>query len=250
MAESPPSCVHLLKYVGRLHPASPRQTVRTIPCLNTILPVVWWLGGECVSISLDEASEPPVSDQSTPLTASAVFDLLSNTRRRCVLHFLLEKPETTVRELSRHVAAWENEVELAAVSAKQRKRVYTGLHQTHLPRLEDHGVVEYDSNRGDIRASERLSDFEPYLQPATEESRPWYQYYLGLGIGTLALAAASMGGVPVIGAVPASAVAIVAGTILLGLAVVQRQVNVESPELPSYPDLQPSRGADEAPASD
>jgi DNA-binding transcriptional ArsR family regulator len=203
-----------------------------------------------VSISLEEPAEPSVANQSTPLTASAVFDLLSNTRRRCVIHFLHEEPETTVRELSRHVAAWENDVELSAVSAKQRKRVYTGLHQTHLPRLEDHGIVEYDSNRGDVRAMERLSVFEPYFQPATEDSRPWYRYYVGLGVGTLALTAASIVGIPGIAAITPAMVAIVAGTMLLGLAVGQAKTETERPGLPSYPDLQPSRWADEAPASD
>jgi DNA-binding transcriptional ArsR family regulator len=203
-----------------------------------------------VSVSLDDPGEPTVSNQSQPreLTASAVFDLLSNERRRSVIHFLLEEPETTVRELSRHVAAWENDVELSAVSATQRKRVYTGLHQTHLPRLDEHGVLEYDFNRGDVRATERLELFEPYFEPGRNERRDWTRVYLGLGAGITAYALAALVGVPGIAAVPPAVAALVGGTLLLTLALVHATEADGADELPHYPDLKPSRSAEEAPA--
>lgn len=203
-----------------------------------------------MSVSLEERGDPSVSNHTQPVTASAVFDLLSNTRRRCVIHFLLEQPETTVRELSRHVAAWENDVELSAVSSRQRKRVYTGLHQTHLPRLNEYGILEYDQNRGDIRATERLEVFAPYFGPTEDEQRQWHRYYLGVGAGIVAYSLAGLLGVPGIAAVPPVAVALVAGSLVVAVAVVHARADDEGGDLPTYPDLQPTRAAEEAPAGD
>ena len=207
-------------------------------------------GSKRVTVSLEKPGEPSVPDESQVLTASAVFDLLKNERRRCVIHFLLEQPETTVRELSRHVAAWENDIELSEVSATQRKRVYTGLHQTHLPRLDEHGVLEYGPNRGDVRATERLQVFAPYFERSNQDGRDWPRYYLGLGAGITGYALAALASVPVIGAIPPAIAALVGGGLLLTVAVFHMGDTDESEKVPSYPDLQPSRAADEAPAGD
>jgi len=75
------------------------------------------------------------------LSKDLVFTMLSNGRRRHVIHYLKQRGErVTIRELSRQVAAWENGIETDALDYKQRKRVYTSLHQTHLPKLDDLGV--------------------------------------------------------------------------------------------------------------
>lgn len=79
-----------------------------------------------------------------------VFILLSNSRRRAVLELLSERHESTVYELSRHIAGRENDVPPEQVTAKQRKRVYIGLHQNHLPAMDKQGVIEYDKNRGTV----------------------------------------------------------------------------------------------------
>jgi hypothetical protein len=184
------------------------------------------------------------------LTASAVFDLLSNARRRCVIHFLFEDPRTTVRELSSHVAAWEYDVELSAVAAKQRKRVYTGLHQTHLPRLDEHGVIEYDSDRGDVRATDRLRVFEPYFDSGEADETNWPAYYLGLGIAATAVAVGAVAGIPVVGAMQTGLLALLFGTGLVILAAVHASVGPDTVQPPHYPDLEPNRWADEAPVGD
>jgi hypothetical protein len=203
-----------------------------------------------VSVSLEKPAEPSVPDQSRELTASAVFDLLSNNRRRCVIHFLLEEPESTVRELSRHVAAWEYDVKLSDVTGKQRKRVYTGLHQTHLPRLDDYGVLEYDSNRGDVRGTERLEVFEPYLDSGQSNETGWHVYYLGLGVATTGCGAGGVLGLPVISAVPPFLAILLGGSVLTTIAVVHAGLVTEDDDQPTYPDLQPSRPADRAPTGD
>lgn len=86
------------------------------------------------------------------LPLEEVFMLLKNERRRLVLQYLESQAdkEATLDELARHVAAAENDQSVEAISTDQRRRVYIGLYQVHLPRLDRFGVVEYDQNRGTV----------------------------------------------------------------------------------------------------
>jgi len=65
-----------------------------------------------------------------------VFKALSNRRRRNVITYLKQHDDDArVRDIAEQLAAWENDVEIPEVTYKQRKRVYTALHQSHLPKL-------------------------------------------------------------------------------------------------------------------
>ena len=50
----------------------------------------------------------------------------------------------TPDELAERVAAEENGVPREELSSAQRKRVYVSLYQTHVPKMEDAGLVDYD----------------------------------------------------------------------------------------------------------
>ena len=68
-----------------------------------------------------KASPPSLSNE-------VVFDVLSSERRRRVLQYLLDVADrATLRDLSRTLAAWENDVRTSEVTGQQRKRVYTAL---------------------------------------------------------------------------------------------------------------------------
>jgi len=123
------------------------------------------------------------STESDTLDRDDVFEVLSNTRRRHVIHYLGQRDEPVeLRPLSKQVAAWENDVLVEEVSAQQRKRVYTALHQSHLPKLDEKGVVSYDSDGGAVRATDRLSDLRLYLEVVPAHEIPWSVYYTGLGL--------------------------------------------------------------------
>lgn len=112
-----------------------------------------------------------------------MFQVLSNQRRRFVLHYLLQRGEAVeLRELSEQVSAWEYGVSVSAVTHTQRKRVYTALRQTHLPKLTDVGIVEYDNARGVVEATDAAEDFEIYMDVVVGNEIPWNEYYLGLGL--------------------------------------------------------------------
>jgi len=157
--------------------------------------------------------EPPTPE----FTQDALFSTLSSQRRRLVLRRLLEdgSPQS-VRELTTGVAADENGVPEAELTYKQRKRVYTSLHQTHLQKLDDVGLVEYDRNRGIVALTDRADIVKSYLYGPG--GRRWYDYYLGLGLGLTTLVFAVALEVPLFAAVPDILVGAVAAVALLGVS--------------------------------
>jgi DNA-binding transcriptional ArsR family regulator len=136
----------------------------------------------------------------TGVTQDTAFSVLSNRRRRQVLRTLRDAPGgSDVRELSRRLAAWENDVSPDAVTYRQRKRVYTSLHQTHLPALADAGVVDYDSDRGTVALTDRAAELDAYLDTGDDRAVPWSwdRLYLAVGVvGTAGTVAAAAGLAP------------------------------------------------------
>lgn len=117
------------------------------------------------------------------LSQDVAFDILSSPRRRYVLYYLKqEERPVELGELANQIAAWENEIEVEDLSRQQRKRVYVSLYQTHIPKLEDAGIIDYDSDSGMIELSERAGEIDEYLGDAGDGRFPWQLYYLGLAI--------------------------------------------------------------------
>lgn len=116
------------------------------------------------------------------LPETDVFDVLSNERRQCILHYLKRQDDRRVslRELVDHVAAWENDTTVEALESDERKRVYTALRQNHLPKLDDTDIVDYDHMRGEVELTEAAREVELYLEYVPGDDIPWSEFYLGL----------------------------------------------------------------------
>ncbi|WP_255196252.1 DUF7344 domain-containing protein [Halorarius litoreus] len=129
-----------------------------------------------------------------PISLDNVFGILSNERRRHVLWFLAEQDgPVSLRELSEYVAAIENDKPVAQLSSQERKRVYVGLYQGHLPKMDDLSFIEYNKDRGIIELGPHAVHTAPYLQPTDTTGDQWPMYYLGsLGVGWLLLLAGSV----------------------------------------------------------
>jgi DNA-binding transcriptional ArsR family regulator len=117
-----------------------------------------------------------------------LFHVLRNRRRRFAIHYLEHHTEPVdVGDLATQVAAWENEVAVEEVTSAQRRRVYNALQQTHIPELEDTGIVE--TERREVELSDYAEDLDIYMEVVPGEDIPWSEYYLGLGaVGTAAIA--------------------------------------------------------------
>ena len=129
-----------------------------------------------------ESITEPTDDQSSPadekLSLDYVFEILKNERRRRVLAYLREHDErVTLSDLAEHIAALENDTDVASITSSQRKRVYVGLYQCHLPKMDDMEIVAFNRNRGLVELDENATYLEPYLDTGSEEQRPWHLYY-------------------------------------------------------------------------
>ncbi len=126
------------------------------------------------------------------LTQAELFDVFSNARRRRTVQFLKRQGGSCdLASLVEQVAAWENDADPDDVTRTQRRRVYISLYQTHLPMLEDHGIVDWDPDAHAIELLPSEDVFEPYLDRHLETARQWHRIYLtvtAVGAAGLALA--------------------------------------------------------------
>ncbi|MFO7928019.1 MAG: DUF7344 domain-containing protein [Halobacteriota archaeon] len=133
----------------------------------------------------DRPDSSPLLESTTdePRGREQIFEILSNERRRLVLRYLREHPTDEpidFRSLVDQVAAWENDTAPDLVDSSDRKCVYTALRQTHLPKLDKLGVVEFDSQRGSVELSEDIDDVLLYMTYVPERERFWSRLYLVL----------------------------------------------------------------------
>lgn len=119
-------------------------------------------------------------EDDSAITEEEIFTTLSNHRRRYVVHALDDGSEIDLGPLAERVAAWEYDVDVGELSHDERKRVYTSLQQTHLPKMDDTGIVEFDKDRGTVAPTEAFADVDVYLEVVRGDELPWSQYYLGL----------------------------------------------------------------------
>ncbi|WP_135534008.1 hypothetical protein [Halostella pelagica] len=139
-------------------------------------------------------SDSSTDEDDNDLSKTEIFDVLRNQRRRYVLQYL-KRNDTPVElgDLASQVAAWEYNTTIDEVTSAQRKRVYTTLQQTHLPKLDETEIVEYDSSRGTIESTETTDDLNIYLEIVPGNEFAWREYYLSLGAVSCALVAALWG---------------------------------------------------------
>ena len=129
-----------------------------------------------------------------------VHEVLRNDRRRRTLEYLRERLEpVSVRELSERIA--EIEASVTPTPRDLRQSVYNSLHQTHLPKLDDFDIVDYDKDRKMVALEERAKDIDVYMGISTPIGLTWAELYRTLGVGFLVLIVLSEIGVPAISAV-------------------------------------------------
>jgi len=149
-------------------------------------------------------SSRTIGRQSQPdLSRGEVFEVLRNRRRRYVLHYLKRfSGPVQLRELATQIAAWEHGQETNQVSKAERRRVYTTLQQTHLEKMADAEIIDYDADEGVIASTPHTDDLTVYLEVVGDREFPWREYYLSLGAISSALVVALWANVPPLTALP------------------------------------------------
>jgi len=152
------------------------------------------MGSGYLVITQTARQEPTVAttEQSAELTTDDVFEVLGNQRRRYVFHHLKRHPERDVYldELADRVAAWEGGKPAADVSQRRYNSVRTALRQSHLPMMDDRGIVEYEPASQTVALAPAAADLDVYVDVVGRGGIPWSLYYLGLtllfGVSVLA----------------------------------------------------------------
>lgn len=143
-------------------------------------------------------SEPTGEDDGgIALPLDQVFEMVKNERRRLTIDYLKNNPgKTSLGELSEKIAAIENDKPIKAITSKERKRVYVGLYQCHLPKMDDLDVIKFNKDRGWIELGPNAERLYPYVNMDEEgdDDIAWHKLYFGLAAitgATLVLATAS-----------------------------------------------------------
>lgn len=159
------------------------------------------------------------AETTTPdtLDAGQVHDILRNDRRRLAIKCLRENGDTlSVRDLSEDVAARETGQRPAP--RDKRRSVYVSLHQTHLPKLDELGIVDYDTESKEVELCDRATEITTYMEVVPRYGITWAEYYLVLGILGFGTVLAANFGTPLVGSIGTPAVAAAYLLILIGSA--------------------------------
>ncbi|MFD1684930.1 DUF7344 domain-containing protein [Halobellus litoreus] len=135
------------------------------------------------------------------LSEDEVFEVLSNRRRRYVVHALKRAQEPIeLSDLSKRVTAWEVDIDPGEVRYEDRRNVYSTLQRTHLPKMEEKNLVRVDEEENVVRPTPKLEDLDIYVEVLQSQEIPWSLYYVGLAGVTTALLLAVAAGTPGLGA--------------------------------------------------
>lgn len=142
-----------------------------------------------------------MTDGDDGLDETTIYEVLSSDRRLETIRYLQrEENPVDVDELSSAIARIETGEDDPGSDAE--KTVYVSLHQTHLPKLDDLDIVEYDTDERKIALADSFKDVAIYMEvvPGTEIS--WSEIYLAVGVIGIATVAAHELGAPLVASVP------------------------------------------------
>lgn len=103
-----------------------------------------------------------------------IHALLSNERRLFALEYLFaQNGQAEFNAIVDHVA--QRELDVAPDDPEwsdARHKVRVSVYQTHIDRLKDDGIVDYERKTGTIRLGKNASEVAPFLD-LEEESSSW-----------------------------------------------------------------------------
>ncbi|KKG93748.1 DUF7344 domain-containing protein [Methanosarcina mazei] len=119
-----------------------------------------------------------IQNQQVQLSKSDIFGVLQNNRRRCVLEILREQGNQSVRSLSEEIARLESGED--DPKSTVRKSIYVSLLQTHIPKMESLGVINYNRESDFVELLPAARNFEIYMETVPKGDIPWSHFYVGL----------------------------------------------------------------------
>lgn len=112
-------------------------------------------------------SQSPLSDSDIDRSSSSAdvaFTLLGSRHRRYILYYLTQcTGSVELRELAEQLVMWDE------TAIHDQERFITTMYHVHLPKLEESGILRFDSNGQLIELDETADELVPYLALAAED---------------------------------------------------------------------------------
>ena len=144
-----------------------------------------------------------------------IHSVLSNERRRMTLEILGEEDGSmSARELSERIAARETDQQPPPRNVRQS--AYVSLIQSHLPKLDEHDIVEYDNGSKTVTLSTSADQVTGFMDSGSRSVLD--EHYLLVAAVGLVGVLASKAGIVDVGL--AGDVAVLVFLVILGIAVV------------------------------
>lgn len=146
-----------------------------------------------MSLTLDGHETPGLEEEE-------IHDVLRNRRRRLVIDTLQRVGGTiSVRDLSEQIGATESNQEPPPRKVKQS--VYVSLLQTHLPKLDELGIIDYDSNGKTVQVADAMEDVSVYLETVPRYGISWSEFYTAVSVLGILTVVGAQYGTPVLATV-------------------------------------------------
>lgn len=109
-------------------------------------------------VGATSASQPQPTIIPDILGSEDIFAVLAHPRRRFLLSALATDDQWTLPALATTLAAWEQDIDEAAVDERTRDRMYLSLYHTHVPELEQADAIRFDERDESITPGEHTED--------------------------------------------------------------------------------------------
>ncbi|WP_232702435.1 DUF7344 domain-containing protein [Halobacterium wangiae] len=95
----------------------------------------------------------------------ALMDVLSHARRRFVVACLAEyETPLTLPDVADELAVWEYDARITEVPADAVAAIHADLYHTHVPKMADAGVVDYNPERELVALAEPSRELATYVE--------------------------------------------------------------------------------------
>lgn len=130
-------------------------------------------------------------DQLPETLSNDIRETTKNIRRRYALYYVTQVGgDVDFEDLVDRIASWETGLPPSEVDASTRKSVYNSLYQTHLPKLEERGLITFNRETKTVSVTHRTEEITLVFRQEAPLLDRWSAVYLivsGIGLAWFCL---------------------------------------------------------------
>ena len=120
----------------------------------------------------DDRADAVESSGSPEISTDQLYRALASEQRRRLLSYLLDGEERTVEEIATVLTGWQAAESGSMQTAADREQVHIELFHSHLPLLDEIGVIRYDEDRGAVEIESLDPAVESLLAEGIDSAPP------------------------------------------------------------------------------